>query len=167
MKARFLMLGLALVVGHLPLDAQNSGGLTQSEAEQLLYRVEGSLRKTTGLPPRTRQDRPNTPITKAQVLNEFMRIYQAGQPKFRVTPRPYRIVPKILAQIKDPTAQNSARILALNGFLGPVGPLVMEPDAPVNAADYGRALGLFVSQFVRLTSQPDPRWTPSLQGLGD
>lgn len=105
------------------------------------------------------------PATRAEVAQEFNRIFEHYKPQFKITPRPYEVNMKAIQTNEDKVTRRNLAKLVEWGCVGPVSRLVVGPNEGMTNKQFGDALGYLYSQILRLTKQPHPKWTPELMGI--
>ena len=104
-------------------------------------------------------------VTRDEVIAAMDTLMTKYQEKFRVTPRPYAVYPEVIDEFnKSSETRESLRKLSRWGMIGPVSRLVANKGTEISEEDLGDALGYFYTRVMTYTHQPDPSWTPSLQG---
>lgn len=144
----------------------NNSPVTAAEAREALLRAEGVLRKSLLLSGKPTSSVPSVPkpITRSTVVAEFNRIYRLVKPKAKLTPRPSSYVASRLKISPDQRANLEAMVRL--GAVAPYGPLATGPAETLTVAEFGDALGFFMSRLAEITHLPSNRWTPSLQDGG-
>lgn len=139
--------------------------VTRGEFYVTLNKLTAATDSLLGLPKRSgaKPDRPDALLTRAEMARAFKDTFDHFRPKFKVTPRPYQVVKKALADKNEPATQQDLELLIKWGFVAPVGPLVVGPGPNLSAKQAGDALGYFFSQLSVLTHRADPKWTPRLE----
>ncbi|MCU0317364.1 MAG: hypothetical protein MUC92_12300 [Fimbriimonadaceae bacterium] len=163
-------LALALCLSSIVASAQapQVALVTERDGLAVLGRVEQGLRRTIGLPDTPARTGGTEVLSRTKIVNEFYRIYTEAKPLFRVTPMPFEIDrPLLQERVKDAATRAKLETLILAGCIPPKGVLVVGPAEGLTAEQFGRNLGLFSNQILRLTHQPDPNWTPNLQDNRD
>ena len=157
---------LALCLGHAAL-AQGAQ-VTVGEANAVLDKVDAAVRKVLKMAPaEPATDKSKQPVTRAQVIAKLDALFESYRPSFQYTPRPFRTAPEVAAKFNpDPAVRAKIEKLARWGCIGPVGPLVTGPGETLSTAQFGEAVGYFISQVAALTYFADPKWVPTLQPPG-
>ncbi len=140
-----------------------SAPVTQAEARAAFVRAERVIRSAVGIGgvPNTRSAGSKQPVTRAEVVEEFARLYTLVLPKAKITPRPVRFD---AARLKIAGSQREKLIrLVRAGAIAPVGPVAAGPKDTLTVAEFGDALGYFLSRMAEITYLPSRRWTPDLQ----
>lgn len=104
-------------------------------------------------------------VTRDEVVALLANLFAKYKPKFRVTPRPGDVYPAVIDQYnKDPKTRETLKMFSKWMVVSPVGPLAAGKTAQIGEEELGDALGYFYSRIMVYTHQPDPKWTPSIQG---
>lgn len=143
--------------------------VTVKEADIVFNRIETAMRTVLKLPKLKAEVRQvQRPITKNEVILRLDKMFEAIKPKFQYTPRPFKTNEEVLNRYNsDPEIRKKLLRLVKYGCVAPVGPLVVGSPDTVSMADFGDALGYFMSQMAFLTYYADPKWAPNLQNSGD
>lgn len=157
---------VALCLGHFVLA--QAAPVTVGEANAVFDKVDTSVRKVLKMAPALPStDKSKQPVTRARVIEKLDALFESYRPYFQYTPRPFRTEPRIAAKFNpDPALRAKIEKLARWGCIGPVGPLVTGPGDTLTTAQFGEALGYFMSQIGALTYFADPAWVPNLQPPG-
>jgi hypothetical protein len=104
-------------------------------------------------------------ISRIEVIATLDLLFDKYQSKFRVTPRPNDVYPEVIDQFnRDQATRDSLRKLSRWGVISPVSRLVANKGTGIAEEDLGDVLGYFYAQVMIYCHQPDPKWTPALQG---
>lgn len=147
-----------------PKATVSNGPVTQAEARSTAKRMEGSLRDILSIKtfPPTQLVAASKPVTREMVVADFARLYQAVRPTVKLTPVPVKFSEsrfRVSAKLKP----ELSRLVKL-GFVAPYGPLATSKKATLSVAEYGDAVGFFLSRVAEVTHMPSRKWTPALQG---
>lgn len=162
---RTKLLALAL----LPAVCWAQGSpVTRAEADAVLNKVDAAIRtvlKMKATAPKNSKD--DAPITRAEVVARLDAMFEAYRPHVQYTPRPFRTDTAVIARAnKGAATRKSMEKLSRWGCIAPVGPLVVGPGNALTTAQFGDAVGFFMSQIAALTYFADPKWVPNLGGGG-
>jgi hypothetical protein len=116
------------------------------------------------LPPTVNIGSGSSPVTRDQVVAEMDREYEALRPQIKFTPNPAPIDPDML-RISASVKPKLIKLIKL-GFIGRVAPLATGPKASLEPAEFGDAIGFFITRMAQLTHMPSPKWSPLL-GMTD
>lgn len=168
--SRFLTACLVFVLplGLMAQTAKAPQPLREGDMYAAFAKYEAGLSKIVGAPKPVAVKLSDAPATRAQVLAEMERVFAECKPKFRMTPRPLKVYQdSIDKHNSDPKVRASLSKMVKWGCVSTVGPLVTGPGEGMTAREFGDALGFFMLRMIELTHQPDPKWTPDLQAIGD
>ena len=150
-------------IGSAQAAVPASGPITRDEVRSALAKVEPALNRRLGIKiPASSLKQGAVPVTRVEVVGEFMRVWKACEPKFRTTPRPYTVYPEVLAQNNIGPVIKDLAFLIKRGAVAPVGPLAWGPKPTLELAEFGDALGNLVHQITALSHQPSVKFTPAL-----
>lgn len=142
--------------------------LRQGDMWAAFAKYEAGLAKIVGAPKPAMAKMSDAPATRAEILAEMDRVFNECKPKFRFTPRPLKVYQESIDKHNaDPKVRQTMTKLVRWGCVSTVGPLVTGPGDGLDTKQFGDALGFFILRMIELTHQPDPKWTPDLQGIGD
>ena len=165
---RFVRWMLAGAIGASAIFAiaqvQKSSAVTSEEVARTMNRSVPEIVKVLGAKSPSFPAGKPVAASRAEIIHDFKLVFDACEPKFRVTPRPYRVDEKALA-LAPKSSQSELRKLIEWGFVPPYSPLVTNNPDQMTRQEFGDALGYFYNQLAALTTQPDPRWTPDLMGV--
>lgn len=101
--------------------------------------------------------------TRAQVISEMSRVYQAASPSFKLN---LKAVPvdSYAIRLPDLASRQKIRVLIAAGAVAKYGPLVSGPTMSLTVAEFGDAVGFFLARISELTHMPSRKWTPYLHG---
>jgi len=153
----------AKLQAHHPV-VQDLTPVTAGEASAVLRKAGNIISKAFEHPvPTTFPFGAGTaPVTREQVVAAFMRQFDAISPEFKFTPNPV-VFDSTVLKIAKPQRPSLERLIRF-GCIGKVAPLATGPKDTLTVADFGDAVGFFMSRVAQLTYMPDPKWTPSLEG---
>lgn len=139
--------------------------VSQAEARAVFLRTENILRKALSLPsskPAVTIADAGTPVTRAQVVAEFSRLYTVLRPKMKLTPRATAFDAKVV-RLSD--AKQKANLMALirAGAVAKLGPLSTGPADTLTVPQFGDAVGFFISRMAYMTHLPSADWTGILK----
>lgn len=159
---------LAFVAVSLGALAHAQGApVTVAEANVVFAKIDDAVRDVLNM--KKAEKRPageNKPITRAEVVVQMEKIIASVRPQFQFTPRPFRTEVAVIKRFNaDPKTQELMEKLVRSGFLAPVGPIVVGPADSLSIAQFGDAVGYFLSQLAAMTYFADPAWVPRLQPL--
>lgn len=156
--------GLKRPKKHAPVVA--AGPVTQAEADATFARVSKLLKSVLHVSVSTRapHGRPSSPVTRADVVAEFVRIYKASEPAFTLTPTPVPVdLPRLTV---DSAAEKPGLVLLVErGCVGNYGPLATGKKTTLTVQEFGDAVGYFISRICECTHIPSSKWTPYLHGF--
>lgn len=137
--------------------------VTQAEAKVAFTRTERVLRTALNLSGSSTSPLgvSGKPITRAQVVGEFNRLYKLVLPNAKLTPRPVKFDSARLRMTG--TSRMELLKLVKLGAIAPVGPVAAGPKDSLTVAEFGDALGFFLSRMAEITHTPSRKWTPALQ----
>lgn len=142
--------------------------VTRAEFFVVVDKMRAATDKILGLPARsgTKPERPDSVLTRSEVILAFSDLFKFYRPQFLSTPRPLKVDKKAITQRNLPAVQPQLELLVKWGFVAQVGPLVVGPGDTLTAEQAGDALGFFWNQLTMLTTKVDPRWSPRLEPQG-
>jgi hypothetical protein len=143
--------------------AATSAPVTQAEAKTAFTKAERVLRAALNLPakgssPLTAGPRP---VTRAQVVGEFNRLYKMVLPSAKLTPRPVKFDQARL-RMTGASRADLVKLVRL-GAIAPIGPVAAGRKDSLTVAEFGDALGYFLVRMAEITHMPSRKWTPALQ----
>jgi hypothetical protein len=103
-------------------------------------------------------------VTREEIVDEFMRDYQALRPQMKFTPNPSVVDPDRI-KIAPKEKPELVKLIKM-GFVGRVAPLVTGPTDTMTVVTFGDAVGFFLDRMAQLTHMPSPKWTPMLGAGG-
>lgn len=140
-----------------------SAPVTQAEAKAVFSRAERVLRTALNLSGSSVSPLSTStkPVTRAQVVGEFNRLYKMVLPSAKLTPRPVKFDS---ARLKMAGAQKADLVkLVRLGAIAPVGPVAAGTRDSLTVVELGDALGFFLARMAEITHLPSRKWTPALQ----
>jgi hypothetical protein len=144
------------------------GSVTHDEAYKTFVRVEEILRDVTGADAPATSTKFQTgsaaPATRAQIVEEFSRLYDMVRPRARLTPRPVPVDEAVL-QMDGPQRNALIRLIRL-GAVATHGPLATGPQDGLEPKEFGDAIGFFIARMGEITHMPS-RFSPPLMGGGE
>lgn len=145
---------------------KDTSPVTADEANTVLKQESTIISKAFGHPMPTSfaVGKGSTPVTREAIVAAFTRQFDALSPEFKFTPNPQTYNATIL-RIAKPQLPSLERLIRF-GCIGKVAPLATGPKDSLTIAEFGDALGFFMSRLAELTYMPDPKWTPTLEGPG-
>jgi hypothetical protein len=140
-----------------------SGAVTQAEAVAVLSRAEKIMRSVLGIRggPATTLKAGSAPVTNAQIVKEFDRLYSLAKPTFKFTPPKVKYDPKVLAA-NDAATKAALEKLVGWGFVARLGPLATSKKDGLSIPQFGDAIGFFLTRLSDLSHTPSTRWSPYL-----
>lgn len=135
--------------------------VTRSEARKVLDRAWTVLAKGLKLPAASPAKLVGSaePVTKNEVLSEFVRLVNASAKEFKRSPRPANFDPKRLRTDGDST---QLKFLVSKGLVMPLGPLVTGKNGTMSTAEFGDAVGVLVARLADLCHLPSTQFSPNL-----
>lgn len=103
------------------------------------------------------------PITKDEVLVAFKAIVSHVAPKFKRSATPVKFKSNRLRKDLDQTQFGK---LIKDGFVMPVGPIVIGKNGPVTTLEFGDAVGVLLVRISDLIHMPSRKFTPDLMKSG-
>lgn len=159
-------LGAALAHGQAqtpPPKLDEKSPVTLDEVRASFARLEAVLVKRHKVSiPATKLPAGSSPATRAQIVGEIVRLFDALRPKFRFTPRPPRTYDAVIDARNDPALAKDLNRLIRFGMVAPVGPLATGPGPNLTPQQLGDALGFAFVQMGGMLHQPDPKWSPDI-----
>lgn len=137
--------------------------VTKDEAKKILDKVDVAL--STVFPTVKKSESSlagKDPVTRAEVVSEFHRIFDMAKPEFKFSPRKLTYDSSLLT-IKDPSAKSKLQSLIAWGCVDRVGPLATSSKDTLGVLEFGDAVGFLLSRVAQLTHTPDPRFSPDLE----
>ena len=98
------------------------------------------------------------PVTKNEILTSFKALVVATKPMFKRSASKVKFDAKRLRKDMDPSYLK----LIEDGFVMPVGPLVIGKNGTVSTFEFGDAMGVIMIRIADLTQMPIRKFTPSL-----
>jgi len=144
----------------------SGGPVTKAEAAATFRRVAGLFKTVLHvnvLPQNARLAGANRPVTRAEVIAEFVRLYRAAEPVFTYTPKPVHVETSRLTFDK-PSEKTGLILMIERGCVGTYGPLATGAKSTISVHDFGDAVGYFLARIGDCTHVPSTKWTPYLHG---
>ena len=141
----------------------SSAPVTRAEASKVFDRGWNSLvkgLKVKGANP-VKIVSDGTPITKNEILAAFQSIVSQVQPMFK---RSASVTPHYVSRLRKDFDQTKYLKLIRDGFVMPVGPLVVGKDGPVSTFEFGDAVGVLLIRISDLIHMPVRKFSPNLMG---
>jgi len=163
MRSMLLVIGLGLLTSGGVAQTQPSGAL-RSDFVIVVTELDKAASTKLGLKASEFKSKDGA-VTRDEVVAALDLLFNKYQPKFRITPRPYDVYPEVIDEFnKDAKTRESLRKLSKWGVISPVSRLVANKGTSIAEEDLGDAMGYFYAQVMVYCHQPDPKWSPSLQG---
>lgn len=153
----------ALVVAGAAGAWADDAPVTKREFTLIFSEVEAAMNRGLKLAiPERKAVADKAAMSRSAMLKEFEQLLEQAKPKFTMTPRPYRFDEELIK--KHNKGEDARRVMRMArlGLIAPAGPLSIGPDAGLTPAQFGDALGMFVSQIAALSHHPNPLWTPGM-----
>ena len=137
--------------------------VTHAEAKAVFERVW----KTLGTSLKLKGQNPivvpsdKNPITKNEVLAAFKQIVTKVEPMFKRSASP---VAFRTANFRKDFDQAAYTRLVKDGFVMPVGPIVVGKNGSLTTFEFGDGIGVLLIKIADLTHMPVRKFTPSLMG---
>ena len=147
---------------HTKRKAIDSGlGLvTGQDATVVFGKVQEAFAYVLSVPTTSTSAIKNTavPVDRADVVKEFARLRTMAAPAFHMKMRSAKYD-------KSRWTWNSPELelLVKEGYVAPLGPIATNKVSTLTPAEFGDALGYFLSRISQVTHQPSTKWTPYLQ----
>ncbi|MGV3618205.1 MAG: hypothetical protein ACO1SV_22995 [Fimbriimonas sp.] len=143
--------------------AATAAPVSQAEARAVFTRAEKVLRSALNLSGNAASPIAVAakPVTRAQVVSEFNRLYKLVEPSAKLTPRPVRF-DQTRIRMTGARREELVRLVRL-GAVAPIGPLATNANDSLTVAEFGDALGFFLTRMAEITHMPSRKWTPALQ----
>ena len=156
--------GLKKKVHHAPVVVSNVP-VTVAEAEATFVKLAGLFKSVAHVTvkPTHYATKSSMPVTKAQVVSEFVRFYKAAENSFTNTPRRIHVDSgRIVA--KSATEKQQLIFLIGKGFVGNFGPLATGTSVNLTPVEFGDSVGFFLTQISQCTNTSNTKYTPYLHG---
>lgn len=101
------------------------------------------------------------PVTRSEVIAEFIRLYKSAEPVFIVTPKAVKIDVDRLVFDK-PSEKSELEMMVERGCVGNYGPLATGKKTTLTVSQFGDALGFLLARIGECTHTPSSKWTPYL-----
>jgi len=137
--------------------------VTRDEAKKVIDQVDAALVNVMPSVKKTASSLSGSqPVTRAEVVSEFHRIFDAAKPEFKFTPRKISYDSSLLT-LKDASAKTKLQSLIAWGCVDRVGPLATSGKDTLGVLEFGDAVGFLLARVAQLSHMPDPRFTPDLE----
>lgn len=143
--------------------ATNSMPVTEAEAVATFERVAGLYKSVLHItvPPMREKAKPSAPVTRSEVVAEFVRLYKAAEPSFTFTPR--KVIVDLARLVIDTPSERIGLVMMIDrGCVGNYGPLATGKKSTLSVQDFGDSIGFFLSRISECTHVPSSKWTPFL-----
>ena len=176
---RFILIAVVLMIGSYaaaqvqgagevkmrkPKDVRSSAApVTHAEANAVFAKAWQSLvtgLKVKGANP-VKMAMNQAPVTKNEILAAFKSMVTQVQPMFKRSASPARYKPERLR--RDLDQANYAKLIR-DGFVMPVGPLVVGRDGTVSTHEFGDSVGVMLIRIADLIHMPSRRFSPDIMG---
>jgi uncharacterized protein YbjT (DUF2867 family) len=140
--------------------ASGLGAVTGQDATVVFGKIQSAFVYVLAVKPGVPSGIKNSsaPIDRKEVISEFIRLREMASPAFRMKLRPARY-DKSRWSWNTPDLES----LVKEGYVAPLGPLTTKKSSTLTPAEFGDALGFFLSRISQVTHQPSTKWTPYLQ----
>lgn len=162
---RLASLGLmGVLLGGIGVAEQPEPQALHNDFVTVVTELDKASSKRLGLQPTQFSTRDGVMSRRefVAILFDLDKKYSA---KYRVTSRPFDTYPDVVAQFNKGVTVDQLINLSRWGMIAPVGPIVVNPGDRMSNEEVGDALGYFFSRVAVYSHQPDPKWTPELQGF--
>jgi hypothetical protein len=144
----------------------SAGPVTEAEARATMLKVQAALSSVAQHPmtfsPCTIPD-SSKPVTRAEVIVEFDRLYKGAKPYFKYTPRATWFDPSVLSIKPGTPARPMLELLVKQGFVPRVSLLATSKQDTLSIYDFGDTVGIFVSRVADVCHMPSPKWSPYIE----
>jgi hypothetical protein len=138
----------------------SNNAVTQSEAKQVFGRLDKVVAEVLKMPvPASALPDSTDPVTRAQIIAEFQRVFELSKPKFTFDPQK-QTFDESLISFSDPVAKASAENLVTWGLVARVHPLVTAKEDSITVASLGDAIGIFLTRLSELTHVRSKKYSP-------
>lgn len=150
------------------LNSHATSAVRVSEANATFIKYERIIRKVLGMPGTTAPTplKDQKPATRVQILNGMNRLFEMTKPEFKMTPRDTKYDANLIAIPRGNPNRAVLEKLIKWGFVGKVSPLATGKTDGLTLAEFGDAMGLFLTRIADLTHTPNTKFSPYLQGGG-
>lgn len=140
-----------------------SGAVTQAEVAAVFRRVESTFFRLT----RVKSTLPSMPSStnaaqRGEILNRMVRLVDELKGEFKFTPKRV-LYDASTFTVKTPGRAQIERLIGW-GFVAKTSPLVTGSHETLTTAEFGDAMGLFISRLADLTHTPSSKWSPYMSG---
>ncbi|HEY3779845.1 MAG TPA: hypothetical protein VGL56_02085 [Fimbriimonadaceae bacterium] len=140
--------------------------VTEAEARATMLRVQAALSSVAQHPMSfgacTIPD-SSKPVTHAEVIEDFGRIYKGAKPFFKFTPRAVWFDPAVLSTKSGSPARPTLELLVKQGFVPRVSLLATSKTDTMSIFDFGDTVGIFVARVADVCHLPSPKWSPNIE----
>jgi hypothetical protein len=137
--------------------------VTQAEAKAVFIKAATVLKPVIGGNfPAPKLANSAKAVSRAEVVEEFTRLFMAAKPAFKLIPRKVRFDAARLT-LKDPAQRKNIERLIAFGAVAKMGPLAAGNKEELSVQEFGDAVGFLVARIAEVTHMPSAKWTPSLQ----
>ena len=140
---------------------QSAAPVTHAEATKVFAKVWKGLAsglKVKGANP-VKLPTDGKPITKDELLASIKSIVNVSTPLFKRSASPTAFQP---SRFRKDFNQAAYSKLVKDGFVMPVGPLVIGSNGPVSTFEFGDAVGVMIVRIADLAHLPSRKFSPSL-----
>ena len=135
--------------------------VTHAEAQKTFERVWKTLSK--GLkakgPNPVKLSADGQPVTKDEVLQSIKVVVAQVEPLFKRSASPLAFKPQ---RFRKDLNQGAYSKLVRDGFVMPVGPLVVGKNGPLSTYEFGDAIGVLLVRISDLVHMPTRKFSPNL-----
>lgn len=135
--------------------------VTKDEARKVLDKMSHAfVRVIPAVKPAPIQLAGKQPVTRAEIIEQFARIFEATKPNFKKNPSKASVNPGALT-VKEPAAKEKLETLIAWKCVDPTGPLATGNKETMGVLEFGDAVGLMIARLADLTHTPNPRFSPN------
>ncbi len=140
--------------------------VTQAEGAAVFARTEQAMRTVLEM----KAQLPAFPsgasvLGREQILKRLDEMVMLAEPKFKFTPPKVRFIPSLVT-LKSPAARQLAEKLVVLGFVDKAGSLVGSKADGLTVAEFGDAIGYFITRLAEMTHTPTRKFSPYLMPPG-
>lgn len=135
--------------------------LTHAELKQVIYEADRAMSIVLRLDTPAQEPGDERPATRAEVLGEFDRLLRRYESQALITPVAPLMNEEILERLPE-DEREVARRLIRHRVVAPVGNLLVNSDQGVELAEFGRAVGFFMTGIAEITHLPSREFSPRL-----
>lgn len=143
--------------------APANGAVTQTEVALTMRRVETTFFRVTRLnktlPAMTASANP---AQRGEILTRMVRLVDELRGEFKFTPKRVAFNANSFT-VKSPARAQVERLVSW-GFVAKTSPLVTGTKETLTTAEFGDAIGLYISRLADLTHTPSSKWSPYMSG---